>query len=64
MKRLVENPSLREDLGEKLYETVKDTYSLKNVCNDRVEFLKTINKKLNYKLCIICLNEFTKRTVG
>ena len=44
MKRLVENPSLREDLGEKLYETVKDTYSLKNVCNDRVEFLKTINK--------------------
>ncbi len=44
MKRLVENPSLREDLGEKLYETVKDTYSLKNVCKNRVEFLKTINK--------------------
>jgi glycosyltransferase involved in cell wall biosynthesis len=42
MKRLIENPSLREDLGEKLYETVKDTYSLKKVCKDRVEFLKTI----------------------
>ena len=42
MKRLVENPALVEDLGNRLYETVKDTYSLKKVCNDRVEFLKSI----------------------
>ena len=42
MKRLVENPSMIEDLGNRLYETVKDTYSLKKVCNDRVQFLKSI----------------------
>lgn len=42
MKKLIENPSLVEDLGNKLYETVKDKYSLPNVCKDRVEFLKTI----------------------
>lgn len=42
MKRLVENPNMIEDLGNRLYETVKDTYSLKKVCADRVQFLKTI----------------------
>jgi glycosyltransferase involved in cell wall biosynthesis len=42
MKRLVENPNMIEDLGNRLYETVKDKYSLKNVCRDRVEFLKSI----------------------
>jgi glycosyltransferase involved in cell wall biosynthesis len=42
MKKLVENPSMIEDLGNRLYETVKDTYSLKKVCKDRVEFLKSI----------------------
>jgi glycosyltransferase involved in cell wall biosynthesis len=40
MKRLIESPSMIEDLGNKLYETVKDKYSLKNVCKDRVDFLK------------------------
>jgi glycosyltransferase involved in cell wall biosynthesis len=45
MKRLVENPALVEDLGNRLYETVKDTYSLKKVCNDRVQFLKSIVNK-------------------
>ena len=44
MKRLVENPNMIEDLGNRLYETVKDTYSLKKVCKDRVEFFKTIIK--------------------
>ena len=44
MKRLVENPNMIEDLGERLYETVKDTYSLKKVCKDRVEFFKSIIK--------------------
>jgi glycosyltransferase involved in cell wall biosynthesis len=44
MKRLVENPSMIEDMGNKLYETVKDKYSLKKVCEDRVQFLKSIIK--------------------
>ena len=42
MKKLINNPNLVEDLGNKLYETVKDKYSLPNVCKDRVEFLKSI----------------------
>ena len=45
MKRLIENPNMIEDLGERLYETVKDTYSLKKVCKDRVEFFKLIINK-------------------
>lgn len=45
MKSLVESPAFIEDLGEKLYETVKDKYSLKKVCNDRVQFFKSIIKK-------------------
>ena len=44
MKRLVESPNMIEDLGNRLYETVKDKYSLKNVCKDRVEFFKSIIK--------------------
>jgi glycosyltransferase involved in cell wall biosynthesis len=42
MKKLIDNPNMIEDLGNRLYETVKDTYSLKNVCKNRVEFLKSI----------------------
>jgi glycosyltransferase involved in cell wall biosynthesis len=42
MKRLIENPNLIEDLGNRLYETVKDKYSLRKVCKDRVEFFKSI----------------------
>lgn len=45
IKKLAENPNLIEDLGNKLYETVKDKYSLPNVCKERVEFIKLINKK-------------------
>jgi len=44
MKLLIENPNMVKDLGEKLYETVKDTYSLKKVCEDRAQFLKSIVK--------------------
>jgi glycosyltransferase involved in cell wall biosynthesis len=44
MKRLIENPNMIGDLGNKLYETVKDTYSLKKVTKDRVEFFKSIIK--------------------
>ncbi len=42
MKKLVENPNLIEDLGNRLYETVKDKFSLRKVCNDRVQFFKSI----------------------
>jgi glycosyltransferase involved in cell wall biosynthesis len=45
MKKLIENPNMIEDLGNKLYETVKDKYSLATVSKDRVEFLKSIIKK-------------------
>jgi len=44
MKRLVDSPNMIEDLGNRLYETVKETYSLKKVCKDRVEFFKSIIK--------------------
>jgi len=44
MKLLVNNPNMIEDLGNKLYETVKDKYSLKKVCEDRSQFLKSIVK--------------------
>jgi glycosyltransferase involved in cell wall biosynthesis len=42
MKKLITNPNMVSDLGEKLYETVKDKYSLKNVSQNRVNFLQTI----------------------
>ena len=45
MKLLMDNPNMIEDLGEKLYETVKDKYSLKKVCEDRAQFLKSIINK-------------------
>jgi arabinogalactan endo-1,4-beta-galactosidase len=45
MKKLIENPNMIEDLGNRLYETVKDTYSLKKVSVDRVQFLKSITNK-------------------
>lgn len=45
MKKLIENPNMIEDMGNRLYETVKDKYSLKNVSKNRVEFFKTIINK-------------------
>jgi glycosyltransferase involved in cell wall biosynthesis len=42
MKRLIENPNMIKDLGEKLYETVNPKFSLQKVCSDRIQFLKTI----------------------
>ena len=45
MKRLITNPNLITDLGEKLYETVKDKYSLSTVSKNRVEFFKSIINK-------------------
>jgi glycosyltransferase involved in cell wall biosynthesis len=43
MKRLVDSPNMIEDLGNRLYETVKDKYSLKKVTQDRIQFFKSIN---------------------
>jgi len=45
MKRLVENPNMIKDLGEKLYETVKDRYSLRKVNEERAQFFKSIINK-------------------
>jgi glycosyltransferase involved in cell wall biosynthesis len=42
MKRLVDNPNMIEDMGNRLYETVKDKYSLRKTCQDRIEFFKSI----------------------
>ena len=44
IKKLIENPNMVEDLGNRLYETVKDKFSLPKVCKDRTEFLKSIIK--------------------
>ena len=44
MKKLVKNPSWAEDLGERLYESVKDKYDLNVVTKTRAEIYKTITK--------------------
>jgi glycosyltransferase involved in cell wall biosynthesis len=42
MKRLIDNPNMIEDLGNRLYETVKDKYSLVTVSENRTQFFKSI----------------------
>ncbi len=44
IKKLVDNPNMITDLGERLYETVKDTYDLRNVSKTRAEFYKSLIK--------------------
>ena len=44
MKKLIENPNMIEDMGNRLYETVYPKYSLRKVSQDRVEFFKSIVK--------------------
>lgn len=44
IKRLVENPNMIQDLGERLYETVKDRYDLNKVSETRAEFYKSLIK--------------------
>jgi len=44
IKKLVQNPNLIEDMGNRLYETVKDTYDLNKVTKDRAEFYKSLIK--------------------
>jgi hypothetical protein len=41
---LVDNPNLVNDMGERLYETVKDTYDLNNVTKNRAEYYKSLIK--------------------
>jgi glycosyltransferase involved in cell wall biosynthesis len=45
MKKLMDNPNMIEDLGNRLYETVKDKYSLRNVSKDRIQFFNSIINK-------------------
>lgn len=42
VKKLIDNPNMVSDMGEALYETVKDTYSLQKVTSDRAEFYKSL----------------------
>jgi glycosyltransferase involved in cell wall biosynthesis len=44
IKKLVENPNMVVDLGERLYETVKDKYNLQNITKLRKEFYKSLIK--------------------
>jgi glycosyltransferase involved in cell wall biosynthesis len=44
VKKLVDNPELITELGEKLYETVKDKYDLNNVTKIRAEIYKNLIK--------------------
>lgn len=42
IEKLLKNPNMTKDMGERLYETVKDKYDLKKVTKDRAEFYKSI----------------------
>jgi glycosyltransferase involved in cell wall biosynthesis len=44
IKKLVDNPNMIKDLGERLYETVKDKYDLNQVTKTRSEFYKSLIK--------------------
>ena len=45
IEKLVKNPNLVKDMGERLYETVKDKYDLNNVTNYRKQFYIDIANK-------------------
>ena len=42
MEKLIKNPNMAKDMGERLYETVKDKYDLNIVTKTRAEFYKSI----------------------
>lgn len=42
IKSLIESENYRKDMGEKLYETVKDEYDLRNVTKGRYDFYKNL----------------------
>ena len=43
-KKLIDDPILRKEMGEKLYETVKEKYDIRNVSKQRGEWYKSILK--------------------
>lgn len=44
IEKLLKNPNMINDMGERLYETVKDVYDLNNVTKTRREFYLSIIK--------------------
>jgi glycosyltransferase involved in cell wall biosynthesis len=44
IEKLVKNPNMVKDMGERLYETVKDKYDLNVVTKNRKEFYKSLIK--------------------
>jgi glycosyltransferase involved in cell wall biosynthesis len=44
IQKLLQNPNMVKDMGERLYETVKDVYDLNKVTKDRAEFYKSLIK--------------------
>lgn len=44
MKKLIDNPNFAYDLGQRLYETVKDTYDLNVVTKNRANLYKSLIK--------------------
>jgi glycosyltransferase involved in cell wall biosynthesis len=44
IEKLLKNPNLVKDMGERLYETVKDTYDLNIVSKTRREFYLSLIK--------------------
>jgi len=42
MKKLIDNPNWAYDLGQRLYETVKDTYDLNKVTKDRAQLYSSL----------------------
>jgi len=42
IEKLIKNPNMAKDMGERLYETVKDKYDLNVVTKNRAEFYKSI----------------------
>jgi glycosyltransferase involved in cell wall biosynthesis len=42
IEKLLKNPNMVKDMGERLYETVKDRYDLNVVTKQRAEFYKSI----------------------
>jgi glycosyltransferase involved in cell wall biosynthesis len=54
IKKLVDNPAMIEDMGNRLYETVKDKYDLRKVTEQRAQWYKEIvNKKNNDQYSLI-----------
>jgi glycosyltransferase involved in cell wall biosynthesis len=42
IEKLVKNPNMIKDMGERLYETVKDTYDLTTITKNRAQFYKSL----------------------